>query len=46
MLIKALLAAQGLTFLALGLVFLMDGKTRLGVAQLLLCVVQLVIYSA
>ena len=46
MLIKTLLAAQGVTFLALGLVFVLAGKTRLGIAQLLLCVVQLVVYSA
>ena len=40
-----LLAVQVATFVALGLLFLVDGQVRLGVAQILLAAVQAVIYS-
>ena len=40
-----LLVVQVLTFVVLGAVFLAQGETRLGIAQLLLAAVQGVIYS-
>ena len=40
------LVVQVATFVALGVYFLTHGNVRLGVAQLLLAVVQAVIYSA
>jgi hypothetical protein len=40
-----ILVVQCLTFLALGALFLSQGNWRLGVAQLLLLIVQGVIYS-
>lgn len=39
------LIVQVVTFAALGFYFLAKGETRLGIAQLLLCGVQAVIYS-
>lgn len=39
------LAVQVATFVALGIYFIADGNWRLGVAQLLLAVVQAVIYA-
>lgn len=41
----AILVVQMLTFAALGVMFILAGEYRLGVAQLLLAVVQGVIYS-
>lgn len=40
-----LIVVQVCTFVGLGLVFLSSGQWRLGVAQLLLAVVQAVIYA-
>lgn len=40
-----LLAIQVLTFVVLGGLFLADGQTRLGIAQILLAAVQGVIYT-
>ena len=42
---KALLAVQVAPFVGLGIFFLRDGQWRLGLAQVLLAVVQAVIYS-
>jgi hypothetical protein len=42
---QALLAVQIFTFVCFGVISLRNGETRLGVAQLLLAVVQYVIYS-
>lgn len=39
------LSVQVATFVVLGIHFILDGNWRLGVAQLLLAVVQAVIYS-
>lgn len=39
------LAVQVLTFVALGAMFLAAGQVRLGIAQILLALVQAVIYS-
>lgn len=43
--LTAVLAVQVFTFVVLGAYFLTHGQVRLGVAQLLLAVVQAVIYS-
>lgn len=43
--LNAILAVQIATFAALGFLFILDGDWRLGVAQLLLALVQGVIYS-
>lgn len=40
------LSVQVATFVALGAYYLAHGNTRLGIAQLLLAVVQAIIYSA
>jgi hypothetical protein len=40
-----ILGVQVLTFGALGVMFLVEGNWRLGVAQLLLAAVQAIIYS-
>lgn len=40
-----LLFVQVFTFIALGVIYLMEGQWRLGVAQLLLALVQGVIYT-
>lgn len=37
--------AQAGSFVALGMIFILDGEVRLGVAQLLLAAVQAVIYT-
>lgn len=42
---RGVLAVQVATFAALGALFLHQGQWRLGVAQMLLAVVQAVIYS-
>lgn len=42
---QAVLGVQVATFVALGAYFIAHGSARLGVAQLLLAVVQAVIYS-
>lgn len=44
-LFQIVLAAQVVTFLALGAHFLLIGDWRLGIAQMLLAAVQAVIYS-
>lgn len=44
-LLSIVLGVQVVTFLALGAIFLAGGFTRLGLAQLLLALVQLVIYG-
>lgn len=43
--IRAILAVQVATFLALGVLFLAAGQWRLGTAQLLLALIQAILYS-
>jgi len=43
--VTAILVIQVGTFLALGVCFIASGQVRLGIAQLLLALVQVVIYS-
>jgi len=40
-----LIAVQLVTFVMLGILFMDDGQYRLGIAQLLLAIVQAVIYT-
>lgn len=42
---SVILIVQVATFVALGILFLTEGKWRLGAAQLLLAIIQGVIYS-
>lgn len=44
-LIYGILAIQVLTFVALGVIYLCQGEWRLGSAQILLAIVQAVIYT-
>lgn len=40
-----ILSVQVITFVALGILFMCSGQTRLGIAQILLALVQIVIYT-